>query len=225
MGVKGGEIEKRQGRGSRSRSRRRSWRFPVFPLLVLAAVCTALVVVGRRYPFDTLISVAIVAGSAMCVVVYIGQLVVIGWVMDLVGWIVMPKTRAKQPPLEYEQVGEIIVVKLTDNVVTLGQCQAVLGQLRRLIDQQNSDFILDFSGAGKVSIGFRGVMIRAARAASRKARALGRPYRPMALPRGDVFRVFADRQGAIEEMDAHGGHGWVVLCCVPAGMRSVPEAM
>ena len=47
------------------------------------------------------------------------------------------------------------------------------------------------------------------------------------MSRGGVellFRVFADREAAIEEMGKHDGHGWVVLCSVTPGTRAVPEA-
>lgn len=135
----------------------------------------------------------------------------------------MPKFRAKPIPLEYEAVGEIVVVELHDNVGTAGQCQSVERQLKRLIDEQYCDFILDFSHAGNISRSFRGVMVRTMKAAHRKAEGLGKPHFPVALPCGAVFRVFDDRQRAVEEMSQHGGHGWVVLCGVPVGIRAVSE--
>ena len=135
----------------------------------------------------------------------------------------MPKIRATPIPLEYEQIGEIIVVTLRDNIITLGQCQTVQKQLGRLVDEHHCDFVLDFLYAEKISKSFRGVMVRFVKAARREAEKLGKPYRPVALPRGAVFKVFADRRRAIEEMSKHDGHGWVVLCCVPVGIRAVSD--
>ena len=79
---------------------------------------------------------------------YIGNLVIIGWVVDFLSGIGVPKFRAKPVPLEYEQVGEIIVVKLRDNIATLGQCQTVQSQLKHLVAEHHSDFVLDFAGTG-----------------------------------------------------------------------------
>jgi hypothetical protein len=33
--------------------------------------------------------------------------------------------------------------------------------------------------------------------------------------------VFEDRQRALDAMAKHDGHGWVVLCGVPFGLRAV----
>ena len=68
-------------------------------------------------------------------------------------------------------------------------------------------------------------MVRIMKAACREAEKLGKPNQPMDLPPGEVFCVFDDRQRAVEEMSRHGGHGWVVLCSVPVGIRAVSELM
>jgi hypothetical protein len=103
------------------------------------------------------------------------------------------------------------------------QCQAVQKQLAGLIDQHHCDFVLDFLNAEKISKSFREVMFQLTKAARKEAERLGKPYRPVALPRGVLFRVFEDRQRAVEEMARHDGHGWVVLCCVPIGIRAVSD--
>lgn len=71
---------------------------------------------------------------------------------------------------------------------------------------------------------FREVMVRLATAARKEASQLGLPYRPLAVPFGDTFRVFANREIALRSMGSHDGHGWVVLCGVTPGIRAVPEA-
>jgi hypothetical protein len=168
-----------------------------------------------------LIVVGISAVSVLAVVLYVWELVIIGWVVDFLSEIGMPK--ARPIPLEYEEVGEIIVVTLRDNIVTLQQCLSVQTQLNRLIGERHCDFVLDFFHAGKISKHFRGVMVHLMKAVRREAGKLGKPYRPVALSYGAVFRVFDDRQLAVEEMSKHDGHGWVVLCSVPVGVRAVSE--
>ncbi len=177
--------------------------------------------VARRHPLDSLLVVGILVGSGVLVILYIGELVVLGWVVDFLSEIGMPKIQAGPVPLEYEQVGEIIVVKLHDNITTLRQCQSVQKQLKRLIDEHHCDFVLDFLYAEKLSRSFRGVMVYVMQAARREAGKLGKPHRPVTSPHGAMFRVFADRERAVEEMSQHDGHGWVVLCSVPVGVRAV----
>ncbi len=179
----------------------------------------------KRFPLETLIIAAMIAIAVIGVILYVGQLVMIGWIVDFLSGIGVPKFRAKPVPLEYDRAGEIIVVRLRDNVATAAQCLSVERQLKRLIEEQHCDFILDFLAAGNVSRSFRGVMLRSMKAARREAERLGKPYRPLDLPRGDLFAVFADRQRAVEAMSLHGGHGWIVLCCVPVGIRAVSELM
>jgi hypothetical protein len=135
----------------------------------------------------------------------------------------MPKFLAKPSPLQYEQVGETIIVKLRDNIGTAGQCQVVERQLKRLLDEDHCDFVLDFLNAGNIARSFRGVMLCFVKAARSQAVKVGKPYSPLALSPGEVFRVFDDRQQAVEEMSKHSGHGWVVLCSVPVGIRAVSE--
>jgi hypothetical protein len=194
---------------------------PVSVLFLLAlAICVALPNVFRRFPLETLIVAAVFAVCGISIVLYMGELVVIGWVVDFLSDVYLPKARARPAPLEYERVGEIIVVNLRDNIITLQQCQSVQKQLKRLIDEHHCDFILDFLHAEKISKRFRGVMVHTMKAARREAGKRGQARRPVALPRGAVFRVFDDRRLAVEEMSKHDGHGWVVLCSVPVGIRA-----
>lgn len=192
-------------------------------LLVLVALAAGPVLLRAfvSYPLETLIVVGILAVSGLGIVLYVWELVVIGWAMDFLLSIGMPKIRVVSVPLEYEQVGEVIVVKLCINIASVLECQSVQRQLQHLIDERYCDFVLDFLHAGKISRRFRGVMIQVQKAARSEAMKLGKPYRPVALPRGELFRVFSDRKQALEEMSRHEGHGWVVLCSVPVGIRAV----
>jgi hypothetical protein len=210
----------------RSRPRSRPWRSLFLAIFLLAATCAALLgvaTVGRIYPLETLIVSVIILFALLGVALYVGELVVIGWVMDLLLWLSMLGLHAKEKPLDYEQVGEMIVVKLSDNIVSVRQCRSVEKQLQRLTAEGYCDFILDFSGIGKISLRFRRVMLRLSRMARRQAARLGKPYRRLPLPRGDAFLVFDDSRSAVEEMGGHEGHGWVVLSAVPAGLRAVSE--
>ena len=166
-------------------------------LFVLTTVCAVLLSVysvSRRFPMEALIMATVLAITAIGVALYIGELVVIGWIVDFLADLGMPKFHAKPSPLEYERVGEIIVVTLRDNIATVGQCQSVEKQLKRLIDEQHCNFVLDFLYVGRVSKNFREVMLRLLKAASSAAEKLGKPDWPVALPRGAVFRVFDDRR-------------------------------
>ena len=62
----------------------------------------------RRFPLEALIIVGTLAASVLAVVLYIWELIIIGWIVDLLESIGMSKPQAV--PLEYEQIGEIIVV-------------------------------------------------------------------------------------------------------------------
>ena len=192
----------------------------ILSLLVLTISILTLSVF-RRFPLETLIAAGLLALTGLSIVLYIGELVVIGWVVDFLSGIGMPKIQARLVPLECEQVGKIIVVKLRDNVASVLQCQSVQKQLKHLIDDHHCDFVLDFSRAGKVSRSFRRAIVYVTKAARREAERLGKPYRPVAATQGAAFRVFDNKQRAVEEMSKHDGHGWVVLCCVPVGIRAV----
>jgi hypothetical protein len=192
-------------------------------LLLALPIGVVLLSVSRRYPVETLIIAAVCAVCGVAIVLYIGELVVVGWVVDFLSEIGVPKIQARPDPLEYEQIGEIIVVTLRDNIATLLQCQAVQKQLNRLIDEHHCNFVLDFSYPEKISKTFREVMVEFVKAARTEAEKLGKPYRPVTLPNGPVFRVFDDRERAVEEMSAYDGHGWVVLCSVPVGIRAVSD--
>ena len=184
--------------------------------------------IPRRLNILLIAAVFIVTGIA--VLLYVGQLVILGWIMDLLtaleeflSEIGMPKILVKPDPLEYEEVGEIIVVTLRYNIATIRQCQTVQKQLRYLIDEHHCDFVLDFSCADRISKTFRAVMFQFKKSARREAEKLGKPYRSVALPHGKVFRVFDDREHAVEKMSKHDGHGWVVLCSVPVGIRAISD--
>ena len=207
-------------RGSRSPSGSRVWWFLASFLFVLA-ICAVLFSVARRFPLETLIFATVIAIAVAGVILYIWELTIIGWVVDFLSEIGMPKFQARQVALEFEQVGEIIVVTLRDNIATLRDCHSVQKQLTDLIDEHHCDFVLDFLNAGRISTKFREVMISLMKAARREAEKLGKPDRPVPLPHGEVFRLFDDRAQAVEEMFKHGGHGWVVLCSVPVGTRAV----
>ncbi len=192
----------------------------VLTLLALM-VAAALLNVSRRFPLETLIVATVLAVCVIVVILYVWELVILGWAVDFLSEIGMPKFHAEPVPLEYEEVAEVIVVTLRENIAGVLQCQAVQKQLKHLLDEHHCDFVLDFSYAGRISHSFREVIVHLRKAAQKEAQRLGRPYRPMTLPRGASFRVFDDRKRAIEEMSQHDGHGWVVLCCVPVGIRAV----
>jgi hypothetical protein len=191
-------------------------------LLLALAVCAIWPRVFRRYPLESLITAGVLAIAVLSVVLYLGELTVVGWIVDFLSAIGMPKIPIVAA-LECEQVGEIIVVTLRDNIATVFQCQAVQKELNRLVDEHRCDFVLDFSATGSVAMSFRRVMLGLKKAARRAAEKLGKTYRPLALPHGEEFRVFDDRRQALEEMSKHVGHGWVVLCSVPVGIRAVSE--
>jgi hypothetical protein len=191
-----------------------------FLFLLVVAIYEALVAVFWRFPLETLIVLGVFAVCGVALVLCAGELVVVGWIVDFLAEIRMPGIQAKPIPLEYQRVGEIIVVKLRDNIITLQQCQSVQKQLKRLIGEHHCNFVLDFSSAEKISKRFRGVMVYIMKAARREAGKRGTPYRVTALPRGSVFQVFDNSQRAVEEMSQHDEQGWVVLCSVPVGIRA-----
>jgi hypothetical protein len=211
--------------GRRSPSRRRPWPLLLLLPLVLTTIGAGLLWAARNFPLETLVMAVALTVSGICIVLYMGELVVLGWVVDFLSEIGMPKIKPTLIPLEYEDLGEIIVVRLRDNVATVGQCQLVWKQFQRLIDEHHCNFVLDFSAVGKVSRSLRKVMVQFMTAARKEAEKLGKPYRPLAAPRGERFIVFDNRKRAVEEMSAHAGHGWVVLCSVPAGVRAVSAGL
>jgi hypothetical protein len=217
-----------QGRRGNRSSGGRPWQFSLWSLLVLITVCAVLLGLSsvlRKFPLQALIMGTVLAITVTGVILYIGELYVIGWVVDFLADLGMPKFHARSAPLDCELVGEIIVVTLRDNIATAAQCQAVAKQLKHLTDDHHCDFILDFLYAGRIAIGFREVMLDLLKAARKEAEKPGKAGRSCGLPQGDTFRVFDDRQQALEEMAASGGHGWVALCSVPVGVRAVSELM
>jgi hypothetical protein len=195
-------------------------------VLVFLVVLVAVVIgVSRKFPLQALIMGTIIAIAVAGVLLYIGELYLIGWVVDFLADFGMPKFHAKSEPLDCELVGEIIVVTLHENIATAAQCQTVGKQLRFLVDDHHCNFVLDFLYAGRISMGFRDVMLNLMKAVRKKAEKLGKAGQLHAVPQASSFRVFDDRQSAIEEMSRCGGHGWVVLCSVPVGVRAVSELM
>ncbi len=190
-------------------------------IMLLLTISVVLLRVSKSFPLETLIVVAILAVCVIAIVLYIGELVIICWIVEFLSEIGMPKSQASPVSLEYEQVGEIIVVKLRNNIASVQQCLSVQKQLNCLVDEHHCNFVLDFLYTEKISISFRGVMVHLMKAARKEAGKLGKPYRPLVLSRRAVFRVFNDRERAVEEMSKHDGHGWVVLCSVPVGIRAV----
>jgi hypothetical protein len=213
-----------QGRGRRAWSNRRPWQYSLFALFVLTTVCAILLSAGKSYPLETLIVGGIVAGAVLAVIMYIGELVVIGWVMDFPAWLVERALPAAHVPLEYEVAGEILVVTLSDNIASVRECRSVQQQLDRLIAGQHCDVILDFTSIKKLSSGFREVLTHVTQTARGEAEKRGKSYRDLDRPIGETFLVFDDREQALAEMLKHDGHGWVVLCAVPVGIRAVSDA-
>ena len=198
------------------RRRRRSpfggrvWRFAVLVLFLLASGAV-LLRAARHFPIETLIVGSVFVIALIGLVLYIAELYLIGWVVDFLDGLGVPKFHARSVPLEYEQVGEIIVVTLRDNIATVRDCGSVLKELKRLVDEHHCNFVLDFSYAGRISQNFRPVMVHLMKAARREAKRLGRPETIVAVPRGERFHVFEDRKKAVEEIERQGGNGWVAL--------------
>ena len=192
-------------------------------LALVALMCgPSLLDFVKRRPLDSLLVAAILIGSAIAVILYIGELVVLGWIVDFIDRIGMPKPRGPVP-LEFEQFGQTTVVAVPEIVATVRDCRSMQEQLKGLIDAHHCDFVFDFSRAEKLSRHFRQVLLYAAKAARKEAWNLGIPARPLPLPVGAKFKVFEDRQQAMETMAKHDGHGWVVLCGVPFGLRALSK--
>jgi hypothetical protein len=198
---------------------RRLRRSLLIALGVFTANSALLLTVGRRFPLETDIALAILTVAGIGFTLYVGELAIV----DLLLWLATPILREAQEPLECQQVGEILVVKLSDNIVSVWHCQMVSRQLLRFVDEHHCNFILDFSGVGRLSRNFREVLMRLTTAARREGEKQGRPYHPVALPPGEIFPLFADRRSALDAMLQHDGHGWVVLCSVPVGIRAVSD--
>jgi hypothetical protein len=192
---------------------------------VLTTACAILLKVGMRFPLETLIVLGIVAGAALAIGLYVGELVVIGWIMDFPAWLAERAMPPAHVPLDYEHVGEITIVTLSDNIASVRECRSVQQQLDRLIAERGCDLVLDFSRVKKLSSRFREVLVHVTETAETAAEKRGLPCHDIALPPGGTFPVFADRQQALADMDQHAGHGWVVLCAVPTGMRAVSDAV
>ena len=117
-------------------------------------------------------------------------------------------------------VGQITIVTLSDNIASARECRSVQEQLDRLIAAGRCNLVLDFSGVKKLAIGFRDVLVHVTEAAREQARTQGNVGGGES-DLGARFRIFGDREAALAEMSRHAGHGWVVLCAVPVGIRAV----
>jgi hypothetical protein len=188
---------------------------------VLTTVCAVLLKVGVAFPLETLIILGIVAGAALAVALYVGELVVIGWIVDFPAWLAERAMPPAHVPLELEHVGGITVVKLSDNIASARECRSVQQQLDRLIAEHHCNIIIDFSMMKKLSSGFREVLLHATQAAREEAEKQGLPRYAMELPPGEKFLIFENRDRALVEMGRQQGSGWVMLCSVPTGIRAV----
>ena len=97
---------------------------------------------------------------------------------------------AAHVPLEYEHVGEITVVKLSDNIASTRECRSVEQQIDRLIAENHCDLVVDFSSIKKLNSGFRDVLL-ACHPAAGKPPSKARPYRSVDLPPGEYSALLA----------------------------------
>ncbi len=192
-------------------------------LFVLMTVCTVVLKFYKGFPLQTLIVLGIVAGSLLAVMLYVSELVVLGWLLDFPTWLAERALPAAHVPLEFERTGEITVVKLSENIASARECRSVQEQLDRLIAEGQCDLVVDFGGVKKLASGFREVLVHVTGSARRAAEKRGQSCRGPDLPPGETFHVFAGREEAIAEMARYEGHGWVVLCAVPVGIRAVSD--
>jgi hypothetical protein len=206
----------------------RRLQYSISLLILLTTIVAGVLTVLRFYrifPLETLIIVGVLAMTLSAVLLYVGQLYVMGWVVDFFDALNHPKPKSLTVPLDLRLVGEVMVVRLGDNISNLDECRAVEKQLREEIKQGHCDFVLDFSSAGRISLHFRSVIVALTKAARHEARTLGKPYHAAVLPPGKTFHQFDDERQALEAIASHGGHGWVVLCGVPVGVRAVSDSL
>jgi hypothetical protein len=213
----------------RPRPRRRPprgprWQYSLLSLFVLTTVCAIVLKVYKGFPMETLIVLGIVAGAVLAVMLYVGELVVIGWIVDFPVWLAERALPSAHVPLEHEHVGQVTIVRLSENIASARECRSVQEQIDRLIAEDCCDIVLDFGHVKKLASGFREVLVHVTRTARQAAEKQGQACRDPDLPPGEMFRVFADRDAAIAEMTRQEGHGWVVLCGVPTGIRAVSDA-
>ena len=191
---------------------------------MLTTACAILLKAYKGFPMETLIVLGIIAGAVVAIVLYIGELVVIGWIADFPAWLAERAMPAAHVPLEIEHAGPITIVKLSDNIASARECRSVQEQLDRLVAADRCDLILDFARVKKLAAGFRDVLVHVTRAVRKAVEKRGQPYRGPEPAKGETFPVFADCEQALAEMGRHDGHGWVVLCAVPVGIRAVSDA-
>ena len=190
---------------------RQPWQYSLWHLFALTTICAALFSVSRifrRFPLETLILATVIAIAVAGVILYIGELFVLGWIVDFLSDLGMPKFKALAVPLDWEQVGEIIVVNLRDNIASAAQCRTVEKQLKRLIDEHHCDFVLDFTSAGRISMNFRGVMLNLMKAARREAENLGKPRSTAGLaPQERIPRL--SRPAACNRRNVQARRAWM----------------
>ena len=163
----------RRARDRRLPSDRRPWLLVPVALLALTIIAVAVLEAAKRFPLGTLVFGTIFAPLGHCHRALHRRTG--GHRLDrrLLDWIVSSRVRARYAPLEFDQVGEVLIVKLSDHIVSDAHCQAVQRQLDRFVDEHYCDFILDFSAVGRLSRSFRGVMTHLAGAARRRGGAAG----------------------------------------------------
>ena len=64
-------------------------------LLFVLTICAVLPGVARRFPFEALIGVAVSAICVIAIVLYVWELVIIGWVVDFLSEIGVPRISSK----------------------------------------------------------------------------------------------------------------------------------
>ena len=91
-------------RGSRSPGRQ-----PTVAVLALVPVragrCRGASAFAGKFPLETVIFGTIIAIAAIGLVLYIGELVIIGWVVDFLAGISMPKIQSRTVPLNTSKLG------------------------------------------------------------------------------------------------------------------------
>ena len=207
-------------RGRRRPSARGLWRGSLLVLAVLA-ICVLAFGSFKHFRLETIIIAAVFAFAGISIFLYIGELVVIGWVVDVLSQIGVPKIKARPLPLVWEQVGDIVVVTLRDNIATAEQCLTVQRQLKCLIDEHHCNFVLDFSDAGNISRRFRWVMIHVTKAARTRRPGSANPIDPWRSLTGRSSKSLTTGSVPLRRCPSTTDMDGSSLCSVPVGIRAV----
>ena len=89
-------------RNIRPGASRRPWQYSLLALFVLTTVIAVLLSIGVTFPLETFIVLGLVAASAVAVLLYVGELVVLGWIIDFPAWLAERAMPAAHVPLECE---------------------------------------------------------------------------------------------------------------------------